>query len=62
MEHIEHAAVTAHFLAGNRVELTVVDVITPDDPENGDAEFYRVRAILGVARMLKRADRSVEIT
>jgi len=46
----DHAAVVAHYLAGNRVELTAVDGTPPPDPEDGDAEFYRVRAVTAVAR------------
>ena len=55
MTEIERAVVTATFLAGNCIELTAFDAIPPDDPENGDAEFYRMRAILVVARKLHRA-------
>lgn len=55
MTNFEYAAVTAAFLAGDRIELTAVDVIPPDDPENGDAEYHRRRAILAVARCLRRA-------
>jgi hypothetical protein len=54
MDDFEHAVVIAHFLAGNRIELTAIDAIPPNDPENGDAEFYRWRAINVAARKLKR--------
>jgi hypothetical protein len=58
MENFEPAVVTAHFLAGDRIELIAVDAIPRHDPENGDAEFYRqrarLRAVLDVARRLKR--------
>jgi hypothetical protein len=54
MSQVEHAVVTAHFLAGDRVELTAIDALPPADPEDGDAEYYRLRAILRVARLIKR--------
>jgi hypothetical protein len=61
MNPFEHAAVSALFLAGDRVELTAVDGTPPSDPENGDAEYYRLRAISAVARQLKRANPSIRV-
>ncbi len=57
----EHAAVTAHFYAGNRVQLTAVDAIPLSDPENGDAEDCRRRGISVVARWLKRGNPSLRV-
>lgn len=62
MENIEHVAVTAHFLAGDLIELTAVDVIPPDDFEDYTIEFYRVRAVLAVARLLKRGAPRMKVT
>jgi hypothetical protein len=61
MDPFEHAAVIGHFLAGNRVELAAVDGTPPPDPENGDAEYYRLRAVSAVARRLKHADPSLRV-
>jgi hypothetical protein len=57
----ERAAVEAYFLAGNRFELFVADVVPPDDPEDGDPEHYRLRAILRAAKILKRGCPQAEI-
>ena len=56
-----YAVVSAKFLAGDRIELTAADVIPPDDPEGGDAEYYRMRAVSVVARRLRRAWPDAEI-
>lgn len=61
MASLDLAAVVAHFLAGNRVELTAVDGMPPPDPEDGDAEYYRLRAISAVARQLKRVSPSIQV-
>ena len=61
MDPFEHAAVVAHFLAGNRVELAAVGGTPPADYEDGDAEYYGLRAIMAVTRQLKRADPSFRI-
>jgi hypothetical protein len=61
MNPFDHAAVIAHFLSGNRVELTAVDGTPPPDPEDGDPEYYRLRAILAVARLLKRANPGIRV-
>jgi len=49
------------FFAGNRVELTAVDGTPPPDPENGDAEYYRLRALGAVVGQLKRAIPSIRV-
>ncbi len=61
MNPFDHTAVVAHFFAGDRVELMAVDGAPPPDPENGDAEYYRLRAILAVARQLKRTNPRIQI-
>lgn len=61
MNPFDHTAVIAHFLSGDRVELTAVDGTPPSDPENGDAEYYRLRAISAVARQLKRANPAIQV-
>jgi hypothetical protein len=61
MNPFDHASVVAHFFAGNRVELIAIDGTPPPDPENGDAEYYRVRAILAVARQLRRGNPSARV-
>jgi hypothetical protein len=60
MDAFKHCAVVVHFLAGNRAEIGAVDGIPPLDPNNeGDAEYYQLRAELAVARRL--ADPSIQV-
>lgn len=62
MMEFEHAVVTAHFLADNRVDLTALDETPPDDPgSDGDAQYHRLRAISKVARTIKRGMPAAEI-
>ena len=44
MQIFERAAIIAHFLAGNRVELTAVAAISPSDPDEGSAEYTATAA------------------
>jgi hypothetical protein len=57
----EYAAVVVDFLAGDRVELRAVDGTPPSDPENGDAEYLRLRAILAAVRRLKRGNPDLRV-
>ena len=57
----DHVAVTAHFLAGDHVELTTIDGVWPADMEPGEAEYYRSRAVMKVSRQLKKANPSTRV-
>ncbi len=61
MDVFEHSAVVAHFLAGNRVELYAVDGTPPTDPDEGGAEYLRLRGIMAAARLLRRGNPSIRV-
>jgi len=61
MEPFKHSAVVAHFLAGDRVDIYAVDGTPPTDPDDGDAEYYRRRSMMWVARLLKKANPSIRV-
>ena len=41
MNSFEHNAVVVHFLSGKRVEIYVVDRISPPNSDDGDAEHFQ---------------------